>query len=58
MITSYGRSCVFMFCGGPSVDNYAKNLTDFSSTSNPYLTPTAVSTAIRFTPNMKDLANK
>lgn len=57
MITSYGRSCVFMFCGGPSVDNYAKNLTDFSSTSNPYLTPTAVSTAIRFTPNMKDLAN-
>lgn len=54
-----------MFCGGPSVDNYAKNLTDVSALMknlgkqqiNPYLTPTAVATAIRFTPETKDLAN-
>lgn len=65
-MTSYGRKTCFMFCGGPSVDNYAKNLTDSSLVEkdnlwkrqiNPYITPTRVATAIRFTPQMKDLAN-
>lgn len=65
-ITSYGKKCVFTFCGAPSVDNYAKNLTDTNSLKknklwdgqiNPYVNPTAVATALRFKPQMKDLAN-
>ena len=64
--TSYGRKCVFLFCGGPSVDNYTKNLTNNSALEkksmwekqiNPYINPTAVATAIKFKPQMKDLAN-
>lgn len=65
-ITSYGRKSAFMFCGGPSIDNYAKNLTRSSSIEkntlwekqiNPYITPTAVATAIRFSVKEKDLVN-
>lgn len=64
--TSYGRKTVFMFCGAPSPDNYAKNLTDNNALSknnlwesqyNPYINPTGVATAIKFTPDMDDLKN-
>lgn len=63
---SYGRETVFMFCGAPSVDNYAKNLTDNNALNknnlwenqyNPYINPTGVATAIKFIPTMKDLQN-
>lgn len=63
---SYGKETVFLFCGAPSVDNYAKNLTDnnaliknnlWERQYNPYLNPTGVATAIKFMPSMKDLQN-
>lgn len=65
-ITSYGKKCVFMFCGGPTVDNYIKNMTDdnailknnmWEKQVNPYITPNRVATALKITPRMKDLAN-
>lgn len=65
-MTSYGRKSVFMFCGAPSADNYAKNLSDGSLLTsnalwekqvNPYVSPTMVATALRFMPKTKDLAN-
>ncbi len=64
--TSFGRKTVFMFCGAPTPDNYAKNLTDsnallknnlWEGQYNPYINPTGVATAIRFTPSMDDLKN-
>lgn len=55
-ITSYGRKSAFMFCGGPSIDNYTKNLIS-SSKINPYISPTIVTTAIKFRVQEKDLAN-
>ena len=64
--TSYGRKCSFMFCGGPTIDNYSKNLTDdnailnknmWEKQINPYINPTGVATAIKITPREEDLAN-
>ena len=56
--TSYGRRCTFMFCGGPSVDNYAKNLSkSLTNMTNPYTDPTMVQVAVKFMPEKKDLVN-
>ena len=64
--TSYGRKSVFMFCGTPSADNYAKNLMDQNALKkdhlwegqfNPYVNPVGVATAIKVKPSMEDLKN-
>lgn len=53
-ITSYGKACVFLFNGKPSVNNFMKNLTNANLDMDPYLNPTMVVDAIKIKPKNKD----
>lgn len=55
-INSYGKACVYLFNGIPSVDNYMKNLCQ-SEKSNPYINPTIVSNAIKISLQKKEELN-
>ena len=56
-INSYGTSCVCLFNGAPSVENYIKNLV-YEQNKNPYVNPTIVENAIKISPTKKEeLAN-
>lgn len=52
IVTSYGgKSCTYLFCGNPDIDNFKKNLTLLK---NPYINPTMVADAIKFFPKSRD----
>lgn len=54
---SYGKPCAFMYCGIPDMDNYAKNVSVLDLSKNPYINPTMVANAIKFSPKKEDLKN-
>lgn len=57
IINSYGKPCSYLFCGNPDIDNYSKNLTMLNLSKNPYINPTMVADAIKFSPQNKENLN-
>ena len=53
-ITSYGKACVFLFNGKPTVDNFLKNITNANLDMDPYLNPTMAVPAISLKPKSKE----
>lgn len=51
-VTSYGKSCCFMFAGLPELDSFIKNMS-----VNPYLEPTKIQHAVEFDIKKEELNN-
>lgn len=53
-VNSYGTPVACMFAGTPDIDNFAKNVTDYSIKNNPYINPCMVYTAVKILPENKE----
>ena len=51
-ITSYGKSCCFMFAGTPEIESYIKNIS-----YDPYSNPTQITHAVEFDIKKEELGN-
>lgn len=55
IIDSYGTPAAFMFLGVPELENYMKNLSNFSD--NKVLNPEQIMYAVKFNPKLEEMSN-